>query len=107
VLHNGFSPYVNTSGDAFFMVSTAQLAPVTSSVLWGTANFLYEDMDYYGEADTEERRLAVIRRWGQRYQGAAWDPVSGTGSIDVYETDSFRCGGWRTVDHRAQAATGA
>ncbi|KAG6958046.1 hypothetical protein JG688_00010708 [Phytophthora aleatoria] len=44
-LDNGISMSVNASGDAFFIGTTAKGKPVTSNVLWGAANFVYEAMD--------------------------------------------------------------
>ncbi|RLN96914.1 hypothetical protein BBJ28_00003374 [Nothophytophthora sp. Chile5] len=90
-LSDGLSPYVNASGDAFFVGTTAQYQPVTSNVLWGAANFLYEAMDYYGDEDvTEQQRVAIFRKWGQRYGRGTWEPNAGTGGIDVYQTDPFQ-----------------
>uniref|UniRef100_H3GMD3 Uncharacterized protein n=1 Tax=Phytophthora ramorum TaxID=164328 RepID=H3GMD3_PHYRM len=100
-LDNGLSMSVNASGDAFFIGTTAKGEPVTSNVLWGAANFVYEGMDYYPEEYTKEEREAKFRKWSRRYALGKWEPMAGNGGVNLYQTDPFQCArNWPAVDHR-------
>ncbi|KAG6615238.1 Egl nine 1 [Phytophthora cinnamomi] len=101
-LDTGLSMSVNASGDAFFIGTTAKGKPVTSNVLWGAANFVYEGMDYYPPDDhTQQEREQIFRKWSLRYTRGTWQPMAGNGGFDLYQTDPFRCAAlWPTVDHR-------
>ncbi|KAG7392291.1 hypothetical protein PHYPSEUDO_001395 [Phytophthora pseudosyringae] len=103
-LDNGLSMLVNASGDAFFVGTTAKGKPVTSNVLWGAANFVYEAMDYYPD-DTcpKEHREEKFRKWSRRYAHRTWEPMAGNAGINLYQTDPFQCAAhWPTVDHSTQ-----
>jgi hypothetical protein len=100
-IDDGLSMSVNASGDAFFIGTTSKGRPVTSNVLWGAANFVYAAMDYYPEDYTKQEREEKFRKWSRRYALGTWEPMAGSGGIDLYQTDPFRCAvHWPTVDHR-------
>ncbi|POM67231.1 Hypothetical protein PHPALM_16801 [Phytophthora palmivora] len=100
-LDNGLSKSVNASGDAFFIGTTAKGAPVTSNVLWGAANFIYEAMDYCSADYTKEERERKFHKWSHKYRQGTWEPMAGSGGIDLYQTDPFQCPAhWQTIDHR-------
>ncbi|EEY63924.1 uncharacterized protein PITG_02433 [Phytophthora infestans T30-4] len=77
-LENGLSMSANASGDAFFIGTTAKGEPVTSNVLWGAANFVYEAMDYYPDDNCpKEQRQQKFRKWSRRYALETWEPMAG------------------------------
>ncbi|ETK74792.1 hypothetical protein L915_18473 [Phytophthora nicotianae] len=101
-LDDGISTSVNASGDAFFIGTTARGEPVTSNVLWGAANFVYEAMDYYPDVNCpKEQREQKFHKWSRRYALETWEPMAGRAGINLYQTDPFQCAAhWPTVDHR-------
>ncbi|KAE8957572.1 hypothetical protein PR003_g32218 [Phytophthora rubi] len=102
-IDDGLTRFLNARGDAFFIGATAEHQPVTSNILYGAAHFLRDAMTCYSDDEmTEEKRNETFAMWSSQYSRGAWQPASGNGGVDLYDTNPFhRVVGWLIVDHRS------
>jgi hypothetical protein len=61
--------------------------PLTSGVLFGILNFIWDAMDLYGDCEPVGPHL---KRWTAAYKRGTWEPSGGCGGIDVFCTDTER-----------------
>eukprot|EP00397_Hematodinium_sp_SG-2012_P041632 GEMP01045899.1.p1 GENE.GEMP01045899.1~~GEMP01045899.1.p1 ORF type:complete len:264 (+),score=68.64 GEMP01045899.1:483-1274(+) len=80
---------------------------LTSDILWGILNYIYDCMDYYGEGDWSAAKIkARVRKVAARYRAQTWEPMGGSDGIPIYETDPDRCRLGPVVDHRGARMQG-
>lgn len=85
---SGLSVNTNSSGRIF--VTGRRLSddkPLTSDVLFGILNFIWDAMDLYAEG---EPVWPYLKRWAEEYKGGTWEPGGGCGCVDVFNTDIER-----------------
>jgi MYND finger len=86
-IQSGLSPFQDLSGRIFVTGRNEKGESMTSDVLWGILNFIWDSMDYYPQGCA----ISVINRWRDRYLQGSWTPQGGNGGIDVYCLDPRRC----------------
>jgi hypothetical protein len=86
-VQSGISINTNLSG-RIFVTGRRQSdgKPLTSDVLFGILNFIWDAMDMYGDG---EPVLPDLKRWAKDYKQGTWEPGGG-GGADVYNTDTQR-----------------
>jgi hypothetical protein len=87
-INTGMSVNVNLSG-RIFVTGRRQSdgKPLTSDVLWGILNLIWDAMDLYGESDPV---WPYLKSWANAYKAGTWEPGGGGGGIDVFCTDPER-----------------
>jgi hypothetical protein len=85
---SGLSVNTNLSG-RIFVTGRRQSdgKPLTSDVLFGILNFIWDAMDLYGE---DEPVFPYLKRWAKGYKQGTWEPGGGCGGVDVFNTDTQR-----------------
>ena len=118
-VEDGMSPYRFIMGKAYVVGRHRDTGePMTSNVLWGILNFIYEAMDVYadekegGSSSRAGPARGVWDGWADDYRIGIWSPRAGTGGVDIYECDPHQCmvarapwiqGGAVAVDHGEEA----
>jgi hypothetical protein len=85
---SGLSVNTNLSG-RIFVTGRRQSdgKPLTSDVLFGILNFIWDAMDLYGD---DEPVFPYLKRWAKEYKQGTWEPGGGCGGVDVFNTDTQR-----------------
>eukprot|EP00397_Hematodinium_sp_SG-2012_P029214 GEMP01030840.1.p1 GENE.GEMP01030840.1~~GEMP01030840.1.p1 ORF type:complete len:502 (+),score=79.56 GEMP01030840.1:130-1506(+) len=94
-LDSGFPPLSHHIDGVFGMIYVTppfgSNRRLTSDILWGILNYIFDSMDYYGKNWPGAKLQAHLREGAACYRAQTWEPTSGTGGIPIYETDPDRC----------------
>jgi hypothetical protein len=85
-LESGMSQYINLDGTIYVTGRNKLAQTLTTNVLWGILNLIYDAMDYY-DGSIDMNPIEALKRWKRQYQEGTWVLAGGHGGVDVYDVD--------------------
>ena len=86
-LQSGLTRWNNLAGTIYVTGRNVRGQTLSSNVLWGMLNMIWDAMDYY-DGTISSDPAPYFARWVPRYKAGTWQPAGGDGGIDVYSVDA-------------------